>query len=104
MNRRITITLASAVLMAFISTPAAPAGAQTAQQDAPPTAIERTGRKSAKEVVTTCPIHPDVVAKAGKCPKCRMEERKQKHAREKKEKKDKENNGQGQADAGTTQQ
>lgn len=41
-------------------------------------ATPRTGEKEAKVVATSCPIHPEVKTRAaGKCPVCRMEERKQ---------------------------
>jgi hypothetical protein len=37
-----------------------------------------------KEVQSSCPVHPEIKARtAGKCPKCRMQERAEKSAREK---------------------
>ena len=49
------------------------------------TPMPRTGEKVAAKVVTaSCPIHPEVkTVSAGKCPVCRMEERKQTAARAK---------------------
>lgn len=83
MNRRLTITLAVAILIASASTQAGFAGAQQTEQGP-----ARTGQKETKAVEVSCPVHPEVKTRtAGKCPKCRMEERKQKSAREKKEKK-----------------
>jgi hypothetical protein len=44
----------------------------------------RTGEKDSKLVTISCPIHPEVKTRsAGKCPVCRLEERKLAAAREK---------------------
>ncbi len=81
MNRRLATTLASAALFAFVSVPAALSGAQPAQEGQP---TERTGQKVTKAVMTSCPVHPEIKARtAGKCSKCRMQERNEKSARDK---------------------
>jgi len=79
MKRRLTTALASAALLAFAAaTPHLYAGAQTNQGP------ERTGEKMTKNVQQSCPVHPEFKARtAGKCPKCRAEERKMRGAREK---------------------
>ena len=86
MNRRLATTLASAAFLAFVSVPAALSGAQQPaqeeQQQQQPT--QRTGQKVTKEVQSSCPVHPEIKARtAGKCPKCRMQERSEKSSREK---------------------
>ena len=79
MKSKIATALASAALLAFVSTQAA-STAQQAEQAATP----RTGQKVTKPVQTSCPMHPEVKTRsAGKCPKCRMEARKQNAARAK---------------------
>jgi Heavy metal binding domain len=80
MNRRLKTVIISAALAALVSTPAVLTnGAQTEQ------APTRTGEKATKPVPMSCPVHPEIKARAaGKCPKCRMQERKQRAAREKK--------------------
>ena len=87
MNRKIATALASAALLASVSVSAVLAGVQDPQNEQPaPTApkVERTGQKLKKVAQTSCPVHPDVKARTpGKCPKCRMEERKQKEAQQK---------------------
>ena len=81
MNRKLATTLASAAFIAFVSVPVALTGAQSAQEGQP---VERTGQKVTKDVQTSCPVHPEIKARtAEKCPKCRMEARKQKGARDK---------------------
>lgn len=79
MKRRIANALASAALIALAATtPGLDTRAQTNQGP------ERTGQKLTKAVQQSCPVHPDVKARsAGKCPKCRAEERKMKSARDK---------------------
>lgn len=78
MKRRLATALASAALFAFTATGGLNAVAQTNQGP------ERTGEKNTKAVQQSCPIHPEVKARsAGKCPKCRAEERKMKSARAK---------------------
>ncbi|HEV2861058.1 MAG TPA: hypothetical protein VGX48_08635 [Pyrinomonadaceae bacterium] len=75
MNRRLANALAAAALFALVSMPA------PAQQDA---ATPRTGEKNTKSVETSCPVHPEFKARtAGRCPKCRAEERRQNVGREK---------------------
>jgi hypothetical protein len=87
MNRRLATTLASAAFLAFVSVPAALSGAQ--QQGAQEgqqqeQATPRSGTKVTKEVQASCPVHPEIKTRtAGKCPKCRMQERTEKNAREK---------------------
>ena len=85
MNRRLKTIFASAALAVIVSTAAVlTTGAQTAQEG--PTPAEQ--KKMTKPVTTSCPMHPEIKARsAGKCPKCRMEERKRKSALEKKNKK-----------------
>ena len=79
MKRRLATALASAALLALSVTAGSDAGAQTSQ-DGP----ERTGQKNERAVPQSCPIHPEVKARtAAKCPKCRMEARKQSAARAK---------------------
>lgn len=84
MNRILKNIFASAALAVIASTAAVPTtGAQTEQE---PTPAEQ--KKMTKPVTTSCPMHPEIKARsAGKCPKCRMEERKRKSALEKKNKK-----------------
>jgi len=78
MNRRLANTLASAAFLAFVSVPATISGAQEAQP------AERSGQKVSKAVQSSCPVHPEIKARtAGKCPKCRMQERSEKSARDK---------------------
>ncbi|HEX8560740.1 MAG TPA: hypothetical protein VF668_21785 [Pyrinomonadaceae bacterium] len=77
MKRRLATALASAALLALSVTSGLDAGAQTAQGPA------RTGEKNSRQVLRSCPIHPEFKARtAGRCPKCRAEERKMKSARE----------------------
>jgi hypothetical protein len=79
MKRRIVTTLASVALLAFVSTQAASTNPQTQDEQA---ATPRTGQKVTKPVQASCPVHPEVKARtAAKCPKCRMEERRQSGAR-----------------------
>lgn len=79
MKRTIATALASVALLAFVSTQAASTTQQTEQ-----TATPRTGQKVTKPVQTSCPMHLEVKTRsAGKCPKCRMEARKQSAARAK---------------------
>jgi len=87
MTRRLATALASAALFAFISAPTATSVAQTG-------ATPRTGEKTTKAAQSSCPVHPDVKARTpGKCPKCRMEDRKQKEAQQKEKDKQKEQGG-----------
>lgn len=83
MNRRLANTLASAAFLAFISVPATLSVAQQpAQEEQQPT--QRSGQKVTKAVQSSCPVHPEIKARtAGKCPKCRMQERTEKSARDK---------------------
>jgi hypothetical protein len=89
MNRRLRTIFAAAALFVFASTPALlTTGAQTEQEAAP----AAQGRP--KPVTTSCPVHPEIKARsAGKCPKCRMAERKRRSAQEKKERKAKAQEG-----------
>jgi hypothetical protein len=81
MNRKLTTALASAALFIFCCAPTH-THAQTVQRDAQ--GNERTGQKSSKEIKASCPIHPEIKARtAEKCPKCRIELRKQQAARAK---------------------
>lgn len=97
MNRKVATALTTAALFASVSFSAALAGAQgpqnaSAEQPAPK--LERTGQKQKKVAQHSCPVHPDVKARTpGKCPKCRMEERKQKAAQQKEKDKQKELGG-----------
>ena len=78
MKRRLITALASAALLALSVTAGLNAGAQTNQGP------ERTGERTGKAVQQSCPVHPEIKARsAGRCPKCRAEERKMKSAREK---------------------
>ena len=78
MNRKLTTALASAALLACAALAPSPAAAQDGQTP------ERTGRRVTKAVTTSCPRHPEVKARsAGKCPKCRMQERRQRAAQNK---------------------
>lgn len=80
MNRKFTTVLASAALLVFISAPGAHTHAQSVQKDVH--GNERTGEKDTKEVQSSCPVHPEIKARtAEKCPKCRIEARKQQAAR-----------------------
>ncbi len=80
MKRTIATALASVALLAFVSTQAASTNTQQTEQTATP----RTGQKATKPVQTSCPMHPEVKTRsAGKCPRCRMEARKQTAARAK---------------------
>lgn len=80
MKRTIVTALASVALLAFVSTQAASTNTQQTEQTATP----RTGQKTTKPVQTSCPMHPEIKTRsAGKCPKCRMEARKQSAARAK---------------------
>ena len=87
MNRRLKNIFAAAALAVIASTPAVlTTGAQTAQEGPTP-----AGQRMTKPVLTSCPTHPEIKARsAGKCPKCRMEERKRRSAQEKKDRKAKE--------------
>jgi hypothetical protein len=65
------VTLAALSLTAGLD-----AGAQTNEGPA------RTGEKTKKVGRQSCPIHPEFKARsAGRCPKCRVEERKMRSAR-----------------------
>ena len=78
MKRRLTTALASAALLALSVTAGLNAVAQTNQGP------ERTGEKTGKAVQQSCPVHPEIKARsAGRCAKCRADERKMKSAREK---------------------
>ena len=79
MKRRLATALASAALLALSVTAGSDAGAQTSQEGP-----ARTGQKSERAVPQSCPIHPEVKARsAGRCGKCRADERKMKSARDK---------------------
>lgn len=81
MNRKLTTALASAALFIFFAAPTH-THAQSGQRDAQ--GNERTGQKVSKEIKSSCPIHPEIKARtAEKCPKCRIELRKQQAARAK---------------------
>lgn len=92
MKRRLAITFASAALIASVSTFSAfDTSARTVQTP------EGAGAKVVKSIRTSCPLHPEVkAASAGKCPKCRMQERKRKSAQAK------EKNNPNQSQGGTT--
>ena len=91
MNRKIVTALAAAALFASVSVSAALAGAQNGQTEQPAPKVERTGQKQKKVAQNSCPVHPDVKARTpGKCPKCRLEDRKQKEAQQKEKAKQKE--------------
>jgi hypothetical protein len=78
MKRRLATALATAALLALSVTAGSNPGAQTNQGP------ERTGDNTTKDVQQSCPVHPEIKARnAGKCPKCRAEERKMKSARDK---------------------
>lgn len=78
MKRRLATALITLALLALSVTAGLGAGAQTAQQGP-----ARTGEKSTKTFPQSCPVHPEVKARsAGRCPKCRADERKMKSARE----------------------
>ncbi|MCA1615170.1 MAG: hypothetical protein LC800_13760 [Acidobacteria bacterium] len=78
MKRSLATALTSAALLALSVTAGLNAGAQTNQGP------ERTGEKTEKAVQQSCPVHPEFKARsAGRCPKCRADERKMKSAREK---------------------
>ena len=78
MKRRLATALASAALLALSVTAGLDAGAQTDQGP------ERTGEKRGKAVKQSCPVHPEMKARsAGRCSKCRAQERKMKGARDK---------------------
>jgi uncharacterized paraquat-inducible protein A len=93
MNRKLTTALASAAFLAFVSVPAALTGAQSAQEQKTPAqdeqaqqqqAVPRSGQKTKKDVQSSCPVHPEIKARtAEKCPKCRIEARKERDARAK---------------------
>jgi hypothetical protein len=77
MKRRLATALAAATLAAL---------SLTARLDAAQTngGIERTGEKTTKVVRQSCPVHPEFKTRsAGRCPKCRADERKMRSAREK---------------------
>lgn len=75
MKRRLATALAAALLL-FAATD----GAFNAAAQAP----EAAARKATKPVQRSCPLHPEIKARsAGKCPKCRVQQRKMKSAREK---------------------
>jgi len=79
MKRRLATAIASAALLALSVTAGLNAVAQT-KQEGP----ERTGERTGKAVQQSCPVHPEIKARsAGRCPKCRADERKMKSAREK---------------------
>lgn len=90
MNRRLKNIIAAAALAVVASTPAVlTTGAQTTQEGTTP-----AGQSTRKPVTTSCPTHPEIKARsAGKCPKCRMEERKRRSAQEKKDKRAKAEEG-----------
>ncbi|HEX8722095.1 MAG TPA: hypothetical protein VF736_15780 [Pyrinomonadaceae bacterium] len=76
MKRRFATALTTAALLALSM--AAGTDAQTNQGP------ERTGEKTARADVQSCPIHPEFKARdASKCPKCRAEQRSMKSARDK---------------------
>ena len=78
MKRRLATAFASAALLALSVTAGLDAGAQQTEQGP-----ARTGQKTAKPVEQSCPVHPEIKARsAGRCSKCRAEERKMKSARE----------------------
>lgn len=78
MKRRLATALGTAALLALSLTANPGAGAQTGQGP------ERTGEETTKTVQQSCPVHPEIKARsAGRCPKCRAEERKMRSAREK---------------------
>ncbi|MET0623678.1 MAG: hypothetical protein ABW250_11910 [Pyrinomonadaceae bacterium] len=81
MKRRLAnalTALTAATLAALILTAGLAAGAQT--NEGP----ERTGERTTKVVLQSCPLHPEFKARsAGRCPKCRADERKMRGAREK---------------------
>lgn len=78
MKRRLATALASAALLALSVTAGLDAGAQTTNQ-----AAARTGERTTRVAAHSCPIHPEIKARsAGRCSKCRAEERKIKSARE----------------------
>lgn len=78
MKRRLATALTSAALLALSVTAGLNAGAQTNQGP------ERTGEKTAKPIEQSCPVHPEMKARsAGRCSKCRAQERKMKSARDK---------------------
>ena len=78
MKRRFATALASAALLALSVAAGSDAGAQTNQGPA------RTGQKNERAVAQSCPVHPEIQARsAGRCSKCRAEERKMKSARDK---------------------
>lgn len=78
MKRRLATALTAATLAALTLTAGLAAGAQT--NEGP----ERTGEKTTKVVRQSCPVHPEFKARsAGRCPKCRADERKMRSAREK---------------------
>ncbi len=73
MKRRLVTAIAAAALLALSVT----AGAQN--NEVP----ERTGERMGKPVVQSCPVHPEIKARsAGRCPKCRADQRNLKSARE----------------------
>ena len=79
MKRRLATALASAALLALSVTAGSDAGAQTGQEGP-----ARTGQKTERAVPQSCPVHPEVKARsAGRCGKCRADERKMKSARNK---------------------
>ena len=78
MKPRLANALTALVFAALTLAAGFDAGAQT---NAGP---ERTGERTTKVVQQSCPIHPEFKARsAGKCPKCRADERKMRSAREK---------------------
>lgn len=78
MKRRLATALTAAALVALSLTPGLEAGAQTDEGPG------HTGEKTKKVVRPSCLVHPEFnVRSAGRCPKCRAEERKVKGAREK---------------------
>lgn len=80
MHRRLATAFASVALIASASVPARPTALAQNEQ-----APAHTGQRVTKPVLTSCPVHPEIKARsAGKCPKCRMAERKRKSAWEKK--------------------
>jgi hypothetical protein len=94
MNRKVATALTAAALFASVSVSAALAGVQNGQAEQPAPKVVRTGQKQKKVSQHSCPIHPEVKARTpGKCPKCRMEERKQKEAQQKEKDKQKELGG-----------
>jgi hypothetical protein len=92
MRRKLATALTCLALTAFVAAATAPTGARSAQTN--DEVVERTGSKRTKPEKMSCPIHPEIKARtAGKCAKCRIEERKQKESRGRDKNKVQENEG-----------